>query len=268
MMYTMGFIGAGNMGSALAKAASKGMDPKQLVLADFFPEKAQALAAQLGCEAGNNELIASSCAYIMLAVKPQMMGDMLASIAPVLKARKEPFVLVTMAAGMAIAKIQVLAGGNYPVIRIMPNTPCGIGSGMVLCCKNELVSEQDYQQFKQIMAAAGTLLDIREGLIDAGCAISGCGPAFVYTFIEAMADAGVACGLSRADAKLLAAATVQGSAKMVMEAGEHPAQLRDNVCSPGGSTIAGVLQMENDGFRAAVANGVLAAYEKTVALGK
>lgn len=267
-MYTMGFIGTGNMGSALARAASKIHKANELVLCNRTPSKARKLAEMLLCETSDSHTVAGRSKYIVLAVKPQMMSDLLSEIAPVLKERTDRFVLVTIAAGITTDKINQMADGDYPVIRIMPNTPCSIGHGVILCCKNSKVSDLEYNEFKKIMSAAGTLIDLNEAQIDAGSAISGCGPAFVYTFIEAMADAGVACGLTRADAQTLAAATVSGSAEMVLQGEGHPAQLRDNVCSPGGSTIAGVLSMDRDGFRAAVSGGILAAYEKTRELGK
>jgi len=267
-MYTMGFIGTGNMGSALAQAAAKRLPPEQLVLANRTAAKAEALAAQLGCQAADNRTVCAQSRYILLGVKPQMMADLLTGLAPTLRERTDRFVLVTMAAGLTAARIQALAGAAYPVIRIMPNTPCAIGSGTILCCRSSGVTDAEYAAFQDALTAAGTLIDLSEPLIDAGSAISGCGPAFVYTFIEAMADAGVACGLTRAAALTLSAATVRGSADMVMQSGAHPAQLRDQVCSPGGSTIAGVLQMERAGFRAAVAGGVIAAYRRTQELGK
>ena len=267
-MIEMGFIGVGNMGAALAQAAAKKLPGGSLLLANRTAEKAQALAALLGCGIGDNDAVAARCRFILLGVKPQMMASVLAGIAPVLRARTEPFVLVTMAAGLTTARIREMAGGDYPVIRIMPNTPCRIGRGVVLCCRSAQVTDADYGSFRSYLSAAGTLVDLAEGQIDAGSAISGCGPAYVDTFIEAMADAGVACGLPRAEALRLAAATVSGSAALVEESGMHPAQLRDAVCSPGGSTIAGVIQLENSGFRAAVCSCIEAAYERTKELGK
>ena len=264
----MGFIGVGNMGGALAQAAAKRLAGEELLLANRTAAKAEALAARLGCKSGDNEAVASSCRYVMLAVKPQKLREALAPLTAPLAARQDDFVLVTMAAGVSIARLRELAGGAYPVIRIMPNTPCAIGQGTVLCCRSDNVSDAAYARFKEIMGGAGTLLDLDESLIDAGSAVSGCGPAYVYTFIESMADAAVACGLTRADALSLAASTVAGAAQMVLESGRHPAQLRDSVCSPGGSTIAGVLSLERGGFRAAVADCVRAAFERTQELGK
>ena len=267
-MYKIGFIGTGNMGGALAKAAARTISSESMVLSNRSRVKAEVLANQLGCSVSDNHSVAAESEYIVLAVKPQMMETMLSGIKEVLRQRTDCFVLVTIAAGLSMEKIQKLSGGDYPVIRIMPNTPCSIGSGVVLACRNSLVSDGEFSDFKTILGGAGTFVDLEEHLIDAGGSLSGCGPAFVYTFIEAMADAGVACGLTRSDSQKLAAATVLGSADMVMKSGKHPAELRDNVCSPGGSTIAGVLSLENDGFRAAVENCILASYEKNKDLGK
>ena len=157
--------------------------------------------------------------------------------------------------------------GNYPVIRIMPNTPAAIGEGMILYCA-EGVETEEKTAFVDVMQAAGSFDELSESLIDAGSAVSGCGPAFVYPFIEAMADGAVACGLPRAKAQRYAAQTLVGAAKLVLESGDHPGALKDAVCSPGGSTIQGVRALEQNGFRSAVVEAVIAAYEKTVALGK
>ena len=263
MKYKFGFIGVGNMGSALAQAVVKRVEPQRVVLANRSPAKAEVLAGTLGCASGDNIAAAQGSKFIMLGVKPQMMAGMLAGIAPVLASRRDGFVLVSMAAGLTIGRIRELAGGDYPVIRIMPNTPCSIGDGIILCCRSGNVSDGDYQEFKDAMAGAGLTSDLDEGLFDAGSAISGCGPAYVYMLIEAMADGGVACGLPRVEAHRLAAVMVRGSADLTLQSGRHTAQLRDNVCSPGGSTIAGVLALERGGFRAAVADCILAAYDRT-----
>ena len=259
-----GFIGCGNMGGAIARAMSQGTD--DMLLSSLSGLTAMQLAAELNAESGTNTEVAEQCDYIFLGVKPHMIRGVITELKDILLSRRP--VLVSMAAGITVKTITDCLDADYPVVRIMPNTPCAIGCGVILCCRNSLVTDAEYQTFKDAMAAAGSLIDLRESLIDAGSAISGCGPAYVYTFIEAMADAGVACGLTRADALSLAASTVSGAAAMVTESGTHPARLRDQVCSPGGSTIAGVLSLENDGFRAAVSNCVLAAFDRTKELGK
>lgn len=268
MAYTFGFIGCGNMGGALAAAAAKTLPGCDILLSDHDSARAEALADKLGACSGGNETTAAESRFLFLGVKPQMMEDLLTSIAPVLRTRTDPFVLVTMAAGMTIARIQELAGGAYPTIRIMPNTPASVGAGMILYAASATVSAEDKTAFLQNMAAAGVLDELSEGLIDAGCAISGCGPAFVDLFLEALADGGVECGLPRDKALLYAAQMVLGSARLALESGTHPAVLKDRVCSPGGSTIVGVHTLEGGAFRSTVMNAVSAAYAKTVDLGK
>ena len=245
-----GFIGCGNMGGAVARAVCRGVGPENVALANRTPAKAEALAEALGCRAATNDVVAQDCDVIFLGVKPQMMADMLAGIAPILAKRSGRFVLVTMAAGLSMARVREMAGGAYPIIRIMPNTPVSLGAGMIQYC------------------AAGRLDAIPENLIDAACCVSGCGPAWVYQFIEALADGGVAAGLPRAKAQEYAAQTLLGSARMVLESGSHPGVLKDAVCSPGGSTIQGVRVLEEHAFRGAVTDAVLAAYDKTKEMGK
>ena len=259
----LGFIGTGNMGGALARAAQRKIPGGCIRLANRTPEKAEALAEELGCGVSSAAGAAEWAEFIFLGVKPQMMAELLAQLRPVLAARQDRFLLVTMAAGLSINKIQQLAGGDYPVIRIMPNTPASIGEGMILYACGEGVSDEEERLFLDAMAGAGRFSALPERLIDAGSAVSGCGPAFADLFLEALADGGVACGLPRAQAMELAAQMLAGSAKLVLESGRHPGVLKDAVCSPGGSTIQGVRALEQAGFRGAVMEAVIAAYEKT-----
>ena len=262
-----GFIGCGNMGGAVARAVCRGVGPENVVLANRTPAKAEALAEALGCRAATNDVVAQDCDVIFLGVKPQMMADMLAGIAPILAKRSGRFVLVTMAAGLSMARVREMAGGAYPIIRIMPNTPASVGEGMIQYCSVNVTAEEE-AAFCQLMAPAGRLDAVAEGMIDAASCVSGCGPAWVYQFIEALADGGVACGLPRAKAQEYAAQMVLGSAKLVLESGQHPGALKDAVCSPGGSTIQGVRVLEEHAFRGAVTDAVLAAYNKTKEMGK
>lgn len=262
----LGFIGVGNMGGALARAARLRLEGRQLLLANRTAEKAAALAEELGAAASDNRTVARKADYIFLGVKPQMMESLLAEIGPELKARKSRFVLVTMAAGLSIARIQALAGGSYPVLRIMPNTPASVGEGMILYARGEGVTEEEERILLEAMAGAGRFSKLPEGLMDAGSAVSGCGPAFADLFLEALADGGVACGLPRAQALELAAQMLLGSARLALESGQHPGVLKDAVCSPGGTTIQGVRALETAGFRGAVMEAVIAAYEKTLEL--
>lgn len=266
--YTFGFIGTGNMGGALARAAAQKLPPERILLANRTPEKAQALANELGCAAGDNAEVAAESEYIFLGVKPQMMADMLLGIAPALAARTDRFVLVTMAAGLSMDQIRGMAGGDYPVLRIMPNTPAALGCGMILISSDARVQAEEKRRFTELLSAAGRFDELPEHLIDAGSAVSGCGPAFFYMFIEALADGGVAAGLPRAKAQDYAAQTALGAARMVLESGSHPGALKDAVCSPGGSTIMGVKALEDGGFRSEAINAVLAAFRRTKELGK
>jgi len=264
----VGFIGAGNMGGALARAAAKAVVSQDICVSDKFTDKAEALAAELGCRAVTAREAAESCGLLFLGVKPQMMAELLEQIRPVLEARNDPFVLVSMAAGVAMADIRRMAGADYPVIRIMPNTPVSVGKGMVLYDVTENVSAEAVEAFCACMRFAGRLDPLPEKLIDAGSAVSGCGPAFACLFLEALADGGVACGLPREKAMEYAAQTLLGTAALALESGAHPAQLKDAVCSPGGSTIAGVRALERGGFRAAAMNAVEDAFCRTKELGK
>ena len=258
-----GFIGCGNMGSAIAKALSK--TTNDIMITDRSG-KAQLLAEELDCLYTDAPTVAASCERIFLAVKPQMMADALRPLQKILREYKP--LLITMAAGLEIAKIQELVGAELPVIRIMPNTPVLVGKGMTLYCYNDLVDEAVLDDFLDDMAFTGHMDQIAEHLIDSAGVVSGCGPAYMYMFAEALADGAVACGVPRAKALEYAAATLAGAGEMLLQTGEHPGKLKDNVCSPGGSTIAGVNILEERAFRGAVMDCVKAAYKRNHELGK
>ena len=265
-MATYGFIGTGSMGGAVAKAAAKAVGGGNLFLANRTPAKAEALAAELGGRACDNGTAARQD-YIFLGVKPQMMAGMLLGIRPVLRERAEKgetFTLVTMAASLTIEKIQEMAGVEAPTVRIMPNLPVSISKGVILYTASG--AEKTLPELLEALSPAGMLLPVEERLIDAGSAVAGCGPAFACLFIEALADGGVACGLPRAQAQALALQMLAGTAELLLQTGQHPAALKDAVCSPGGTTIAGVHSLEKGGFRAAAFDAVKAAYDKTLAM--
>ena len=268
MSYTFSFIGTGNMGGALARAAARKLPPEAILLSNRTAARAEKLAGELGCACGDVARAAAEGKFLFLGVKPQMMAELLSEIAPVLAARKDRFILVTMAAGLTMERIAAMAGGGYPVIRIMPNTPCAVGEGVILCDANSLVSREELEEFTEDMSGAGVIDRLDEKLIDAGSAVAGCGPAFVCLLMEALADGGVACGLPRQKALLYAAQMVKGTAALQLAAGDHPGVMKDAVCSPGGSTIAGVRTLEERGFRGAAMDAVIAAAEKTRELGK
>lgn len=262
----IGFIGAGNMGGALATAVAKAVGGAQVYLADPCGDKVAALAKEIGAQVSDNEAVARECDYIFLGVKPQMMEAVLGGLP--LAARESAPVLVSMAAGLTTDAIRRMAGVDVPVIRIMPNTPVAVGKGMILYTATADVTAAQTATFLEMLSAAGRLCEIDEARIDAASAVSGCGPAFVYLFIEALADGGVECGLARAQALELAAQTALGAAQMVLDTGRHPGDLKDAVCSPGGTTIAGVHALEDGAFRATAMGAVTAAYERTLELKK
>ena len=258
-----GFIGCGNMGGAIARALAK--NTQDFAITDRSG-KAKALAAELGCRYESAEYIAENCDRIFLAVKPQMMAAALADLQSILQEKKP--LLITMAAGLEMSRIEESAGTSLPVIRIMPNTPVAVGKGVIPYCANALVEQDVLTDVLEDLSQAGMLEALGEPLMDAVSALSGCGPAYVYMFIEAMADGAVACGIPRAKALEFAAATVAGAAEMVLSTGQHPGVLKDAVCSPGGSTIAGVRSLEQHGFRGAVMDCLNAAYKRNQELGK
>ena len=265
MFETVGIIGTGAMGGAVAQCIRDAQPKQPLLLSNRTAEKAERLAARLGARVSTNEEIAAECDLIVLAVKPQTMPEALSALAPVLAARTDRFVLVTMAAGLTTDTVQSLAGGAYPVIRMMPNTPIAVGAGIVTYCQNG-ATEEELSAFSELLKSAGTLDPLPEHLIDAASAIAGCGPAFVDLFLEALADGAVACGLPRQKALLYAMQTVEGAAKTARLSKEHPGALKDVVCSPAGSTIQGVRALEKGGFRSAAIEAVIAAYERNLAL--
>lgn len=262
----IGFIGAGNMGGALAGAAAKG--GYDVFVSDKDSAKSESLAEKISVTATDNLTLAAQCDYIFFGVKPQFMSSMIDEIREVLVSRGDRFVIVSMAAGVSTETIENELNAKLPVIRIMPNMAAAVGQGTVLCAKGAAVTDDEVTALSEILGKAGIFDVIPESLIDAGCALSGSGPAYVYMFIEAMADGGVKCGLSRDKALLYAANTVLGAAKTVLDTGVHPASLKDGVCSPAGTTIAGVATLEDHGFRGAVIDAVTAGYDRAAELGK
>lgn len=260
----IGFIGVGNMGGALARKAQGG----EILVSSRTMEKAQAFATEYGYTLCSNKTLAAEADVIFLGVKPQKMRGLFGEIAPILQKREKPFSLVSMAAGLTTAQIAELAGCDCSILRIMPNTPCLYGKGVIPYCINAAATQADAQNLEQILASTGWVFPLAEELMDAAGAVSGCGPAFAYLFVEALADGGVACGLPRETAQKLAAQMLSGAAEMVLLSGKHPALLKDEVCSPGGSTIAGVRTLEEGAFRASAQNAVIAAYKRSKELGK
>ncbi len=257
----IGIIGGGNM----ARAILLGLLANKTKAEDIFvadkDEKKLTELQRFGIKVGNNEDALKYGEVIILAVKP----DVYPVILPQCMGFDKLF--ISIAAGISISYIKSVLGESARVVRVMPNTPALVSSGMTAICRDG-ASESDISVAVKIFSAVGEISVLDEKHIDAVVGVSGSGPALVFTLIEAMADGGVLKGLTRQDALKLAAQTVLGSAKMVLETGNHPAHLRDMVCSPGGTTIEGVAALEECGFRSAVIKAVAACAEKSKNLKK
>ncbi|MBR0303957.1 MAG: pyrroline-5-carboxylate reductase [Clostridia bacterium] len=264
MKYKAGFIGAGNMGGALLRSVAAASGGENVAVYDVSAERAERSASLTGASFTDAADIYKNSKYVFFAVKPNVIEKVIEDASS--KIKKET-VIVSMAAGVSLWKLKTAAGSDR-VIRIMPNTPASIGEGVILYTAGAGVTPDDLAGFLDIMSKSGLVDEIDEKLIDAASALSGCGPAYVYMFIEALADGAVACGLPRDKALLYAKQTLLGAASLALTSGRHPGELKDAVCSPGGTTIEGVLALERSSFRAAAADAVISAFEKTGKLSK
>ena len=251
--YTAGFLGAGNMGGALAQAAIRTAGAENVILTCKTEAHTRAAAERLGCASGPAAEIVRSSRFVFLGVKPQMLSALAEELGGVIG--EAECVLVSMLAGVTLERLEALFPGKR-ILRIMPNTPCAVGSGMLFLCRGSLAAEQDAEAFRQLMACAGRIDEIPEKWMDAASEVAGCGPAFVAMMLEALADAAVKHGVPRALAYELASQMAVGAATLQLKTGAHPGQLKDAVCSPGGSTIRGVQALEKAGMRAAFMDAV------------
>jgi pyrroline-5-carboxylate reductase len=279
----IGCIGCGMMGGALIKAIAKKVGGEKILLSDGDVEKAKSLALELGANfATSNAQIIENCSHIILAVKPAFFSSVLEQIKDsynnIAKSEQKNLpVIISIMAGLSIEKIEqmsIQAGisdGLQNILRLMPNLPATVNEGMIALCTKENVSSeisQEVEFVKEILSCAGKVEQVSEKLMDVVTAVSGSGPAYGFMFIEALADAAVLLGMPRNQAYIYAAQTLKGAAQMVLETSEHPAKLKDAVCSPGGTTIQAVKSLEEKGFRSAVISAVESAYNKSVDLGK
>lgn len=262
---TVGCIGVGTMGGALVRAMTKCIDSKNIYVSSAHFEKAQSFAYEIGCNACEaNKDVAAAADYLFLGVKPVHVTQVLSEIKPALK---KGTVIISMAAGVTLEKLQTAAAG-FSVIRIMPNMPALVGQAMTALCCSADVDAEDVEFATKLLDCAGKVEQINETLMDCVTGVSGSSPAFVFMFIEALADAAVRYGMPRKQAYIYASQTVKGSAEMVLENGGCPAALKDAVCSPAGTTIEGVAVLERQAFRSAVIEAVSAVCEKSKNLGK
>lgn len=259
--YKFGFIGAGNMGFAIMKGLLHVFQPEQITFYEKNRQRAEDVAARTGAEAAKSGFdCASSSEYVILAVKPQQLGGVVKEIREGITSRQ---ILISIAPGISIANLKEYFGTDCRAVRAMPNTPALVGEGMSgVCYDAALFSQEEQQTIQSFFQSFGKMVLVDEKLINAVVCVSGSSPAYVYMFIEALADSGVKYGLPRAMAYEMAAQTLLGSAKMVLETGKHPGELKDQVCSPGGTTIAAVAALEEAGLRNAVFKAGDACYAK------
>ena len=258
----IGFIGCGNMGGAMIRGilASKKAAPEDLAASDYSERSQKRIREEFGIACLSNEEIASSSDLLFLAVKPQVYEDVITRIRSLVK---DSVILVSIAPGKTLPWLREQFGRDLKMVRVMPNTPALVGAGMSGITPNELVTESELDLVLSLFKSFGDALPVPETMLDVVTAVSGSSPAYVFVFIEAMADGAVSLGMPRDQAYHFAAQAVLGSAKMVLETGMHPGQLKDMVCSPGGTTIEAVRVLEEKGLRSAVMEAVLACARKS-----
>lgn len=259
----IGFIGLGNMASAMIGGMlQKDMvTPGEIIGSCRTEETAQKIADRFGIETTtDNSIVAQAADILILAVKPQFFPEVIARIKDEVNADA---LIISIAAGKTMDYIETQFGRPLKLVRCMPNVPALVGEGITSVSRNERVSDEEMKQAMDLLSGMGKTSEIPERLIDAVVGVSGASPAYVFLFIEAMADGAVAAGMPRSQAYEFAAQAVLGSARMVLETGRHPGELKDMVCSPGGTTIQAVKVLEEKGFRAAVMDAMEACIEKS-----
>ena len=268
----LGVVGLGNMGSAIIKGyIGAGARPEDIYAVGHRPDKTAAFAEETGINACENiSQLAKSCQAVMIAVKPKDVNEVLGQLA---SSMTKDLLIISIAAGKSIEDLKAgmkeavhhfdFCLDDLKIIRVMPNTPAMVGEGMSALCRSACVTDSEFASVMDIFAGIGRASEVKESMMDAVTGVSGSGPAYVYMFIEALADGAVMNGMPRAQAYEFAAQTVLGSAKMVLETGQHPGELKDAVCSPSGTTIEAVAALEAGGLRSTVISAVSAACEKS-----
>ena len=264
----IGFLGAGKMATALARGFINAglVKANQLVAADPYEAARKHFTAETGAKTvGGNVDAAKAATVLILATKPDQIATAVAEISGVFT---KNHLVISIAAGVTLAKLEALLPAGARVIRVMPNTPALVGAGASGFALGKNATAEDGELTKKLLSAVGIAMQVKENLLDAVTGLSGSGPAYVYQFIEALSDGGVAAGLPREVATRLAAQTVLGGAKMVLDTGMHPGALKDQVTSPGGTTIEGIHELEKGKMRATVMSAVRAATEKAKKMGQ
>ncbi|MBC5688947.1 pyrroline-5-carboxylate reductase [Mediterraneibacter sp. NSJ-55] len=257
----LGFIGTGNMaGAIMGGIIKKGIfKPEEIIGSDISEQGRERIKKMYGiCVTADNKEAASSAEVLILSVKPQFYEETIAEIKDCIEESK---IVVTIAPGKTLEWLKGQFGKEVKLVRTMPNTPAMVGEGMTAACPNELVTEEEKAYVLHILEAFGKVEIVPERLMDAVVSVSGSSPAYVFMLLEAMADAAVAAGMPRQQAYKFAAQAVYGSAKMVLDTGRHPGELKDMVCSPAGTTIEAVRVLEKNGFRSAVMEAMKACAE-------
>ncbi len=265
---SVGFLGAGKMATALAKGFIQAglVAPPQVCASDVLAAGRDAFQRETNAAVfTENADVLRHATVIFLAVKPDQISQVLAGVAPQVDPQRHLF--VSIAAGVTLAKLEAAAPAGTRFVRVMPNTPALVGASASAYTLGTKATRTDAATVQQLLASVGLALEVAEKLIDAVTGVSGSGPAYAFLMIEALADGGVAAGLPRDVAQKLAAQTLLGAAKMVLETGQHPAVLKDAVCSPGGTTIEAMHELEKGGVRAALITAVRAAADKARKLG-
>jgi pyrroline-5-carboxylate reductase len=267
MTRTIGFIGAGNMAEAMIRGLLRGRDfvPDRIFASAPRAERVGELAASYGIQTTSDNKIPAGAEIVVLSVKPQILSRVLDEVAETI--RPEALV-ISIAAGVPVATIQARLASGTRVIRAMPNTPALVDAAATAIAGGEHARASDLEDAKKIFDAIGLTVILEESQLDAVTGLSGSGPAYVFLILEALSDAGVKVGLSRRTAQLLAAQTVLGSAKLLLETNEHPGRLKDMVTSPGGTAITGLHTLENGGVRTTLMNAVEAATRRSRELGE
>lgn len=264
---SFGFIGAGAMGGALIQGIIKAnvAPPKQIAACDVDAARLQSLTSTSGILGLSLDEVIRSCEVVFVCVKPQGVGGILEAIKA---ASDRPRLVVSIAAGIRIEFMESRLPKGTAVVRVMPNTPCLIGESAAGFAGGTCATPSDLQLVDKIMSSVGVAVQVAEKDLDAVTGLSASGPAFVYVMIEALSDGGVKAGLTREVSNKLAAQMVRGAASMVIHTGKHCGELKDQVCSPGGTTIAGIEQLERRGFRGATMAAVTAAADRARELSK
>ncbi|MGD1850909.1 MAG: pyrroline-5-carboxylate reductase [Cyanophyceae cyanobacterium] len=270
MTTDLGIIGGGVMGEALLSRIVSGRlyDPEKILVSDLSPLRRDTLREQYGVEVTeNNADVASSASVVLLAVKPQIFSKVTPSLDVSFQGMGSPPLVLSILAGTSLSTLSLGLGEKVPVVRAMPNTPATVGAGITAIARGVKVSDDQFATARKIFEAVGSVVEVPESLMDGVTCVSGSGPAYVALMVEALADGGVAAGLPREIASQLALQTVLGASQLMAETELHPAILKDRVSSPGGTTIAGVAALEENGFRSAIIQAVQAASQRSQELG-